>query len=43
MRITLLVYKDRVIGGDISSPSADGFMHGFDASSSVWLGLEQLA
>ena len=43
VRITLLVYKDRVIGGDISSPSADGFMHGFDASSSVWLGLEQLA
>ena len=42
-RITLLIYKDRVIGGDISSPSADGFMHGFDASSSVWLGLEQLA
>lgn len=42
-RITLLIYKDRVIGGDISSPSADGFMHGFDASSSVWLGLEQEA
>ena len=42
-RITLLIYKDRVIGGDISSPSADGFMHGFDASSSVWMGLEQLA
>ena len=42
-RITLLIYKCRVIGGDISSPSADGFMHGFDASSSVWLGLEQLA
>ncbi len=38
-RITLLVYKDRIIGGDISSSSADGFMHGFDSSASVWLGL----
>ena len=41
VRITLLVYKDRVIGGDISSASVDGFMHGFDASSSVWLGLSE--
>ncbi len=27
---TLLVYKNRVIGGDISSTRQDGFLHGFD-------------
>ena len=26
---TLLVYKNRIIGGDISSARLDGFMHGF--------------
>lgn len=26
---TLLVYKDRVIGGDIATAALDGFMHGF--------------
>lgn len=25
---TLLVYKDRIIGGDITSTQADGFLHG---------------
>lgn len=40
-RITLLIYKDRVIGGDVRSAAADGFMHGFDAASSVWLGLPE--
>ena len=28
---TLLVYKDRVIGGDVCSASADGFVHGWEA------------
>lgn len=28
---TLLIYKDRVIGGDICSASADGFVHGWEA------------
>lgn len=27
---TLLVYKNRVIGGDIASAALDGFMHGFE-------------
>ena len=26
---TLLVYKNRVIGGDVASAALDGFMHGF--------------
>ena len=26
---TLLIYKDRVIGGDVCSASADGFVHGW--------------
>lgn len=26
---TLLIYKDRVIGGEISSSNIDGFVHGF--------------
>ena len=28
---TLLIYKDRVIGGDLCSADADGFVHGLDA------------
>lgn len=28
--INLLVYGDRVIGGDVMSPRLDGFMHGFE-------------
>ena len=27
---TLLIYKDRVVGGDICSASPDGFVHGFE-------------
>lgn len=27
----VIVYKDRIIGGDISSRELSGFMHGFDA------------
>lgn len=30
---TLLVFEDRIIGGDVSSEAADGFMHGFAADS----------
>ena len=30
--------EDRLIGGDVSSTSADGFMHGLDPSATVWLG-----
>ena len=37
-RLTLLIYQDRLIGGDVSSTSADGFMHGLDPSATVWLG-----
>lgn len=29
---TLLIYKDRVIGGDICSVEINGFMHGFSAA-----------
>jgi len=28
VRLTLLVYKNRVIGGDVCTPRLDGFMHG---------------
>jgi len=28
---TLLIYKDRVVGGDVCSASADGFAHGWEA------------
>ena len=28
---TLLIYKDRVIGGDVCSASVDGFVHGWEA------------
>lgn len=27
--LTLLVYKDKVVAGDVASPALDGFMHGF--------------
>lgn len=30
MRGTILVYNDRVIGGDLSTPELNGFMTGFD-------------
>lgn len=30
VRVNLLVYNDRVIGGDVSSTSLSGFMHGFN-------------
>ncbi len=30
---TLLVYRNRVIGGDISAAAADGFTHGFEKNS----------
>ncbi len=33
VRITLLVYKDKVVGGDVASPALDGFMHGFEYPS----------
>ena len=29
VRITLLIYKDKVVAGDVASPALDGFMHGF--------------
>ena len=29
MHATLLIYHDKVIGGDISSAELDGFMYGF--------------
>jgi hypothetical protein len=30
VRAHILVYRDRVIGGDICSETAGGFMHGFE-------------
>lgn len=30
---TLLVFEDRIIGGDVSADAADGFMHGFAPDS----------
>lgn len=30
---TLLVFGDRIVGGDIASDAADGFMHGFAPNS----------
>ena len=41
VRLTLLVYRGRVVGGDISSASANGFMHGFDGAEATWIGLPQ--
>lgn len=35
VRANLLVYKDKVIGGDISSVELDGFMHGFEKPSGL--------
>ena len=29
VRVNMLIYKNRVIGGDVESPALDGFMHGF--------------
>lgn len=29
VRANILIYKNTVIGGDVESPSLDGFMHGF--------------
>ena len=31
--LNLLVYKNKVIGGDVCSAQIDGFMHGFDPST----------
>jgi hypothetical protein len=31
--VNLLVHKDKVVGGDICSAEADGFMHGFDKNN----------
>jgi len=30
VRLNILVYKDKVIGGDVCSLELDGFMHGFE-------------
>ncbi|MGM9625545.1 MAG: DUF4830 domain-containing protein [Eubacteriales bacterium] len=30
---TLLIYKDKVIGGDVCSAETDGFLHGFEKKS----------
>ena len=32
--INILVYKNKIVGGDLSSANADGFMIGFDGGSS---------
>lgn len=28
--ITLLVYKNRIVGGDVCGVDGEGFMHGFE-------------
>ena len=33
VRLNILVYKDKVIGGDVCSLQLDGFMHGFELPS----------
>lgn len=35
IRINLLIYKDKVIGGDVCSTELDGFMHGFKLAENV--------
>lgn len=30
VRVSLLIYKNRVIGGEVVSPTADGFLHGLE-------------
>ena len=35
VRLTLIVYKDKVIGGDVASARLDGFMHGFKMPESA--------
>lgn len=30
---TLLVFGDRIVGGDLAADTADGFMHGFASNS----------
>lgn len=38
VRVNLLIYKNKVVGGDVSSTELGGFMHGFDiATSATWL------
>ena len=34
---TLLVFEDCIIGGDVSTEAADGFMHGFAADSEPFI------
>lgn len=42
VRINLLIYKDKIIGGDVSTVSLDGFMHGFDiATATTWLSIPE--
>jgi hypothetical protein len=31
IRVNLLIYKNKVIGGDVCSLDANGFIHGFEA------------
>jgi len=31
--VNILIYKERIIGGDVCSAEIDGFMHGFDKSN----------
>lgn len=42
VRVNLLIYKDKVVGGDVSTVSLDGFMHGFDiATATTWLSIPE--
>lgn len=35
VRLTLILYKDKVVGGDVASQRLDGFMHGFKMPQSA--------
>lgn len=42
VQLNLLVYQNKVVGGDVSTTSLDGFMHGFDmASATTWLSIPE--
>ena len=34
--VHLLIYKNKVVGGDVMSPKLDGFMHGFAFPEKTW-------
>lgn len=42
VRLNMIVYKNKVVGGDVCTASLDGFMHGFDiATATTWLSIPE--